>query len=232
MTDRTTDGEALRTMRRALVCTLAVPALILAGCSGSDSPETPTTPVASTPAPAPEPEDAGETEAPEDSEEATEAAPADDDTATSGPDAAATTAVPADEVEGGEEGQAAADVAKAFYVAMLDKDAHADVCDYLLSFSDPEKPMKDHESDYETCQELLPEVLGAELTADGGDEELAGIISAMQIRGADVQGDTAVVDGDNYSDLFAETIGQAPITLRKVGDDWYIDLDHSFQTAS
>ena len=148
-------------------------------------------------------------------------------TTTGATDPAAQTADP-DEVEGGEEGQAAADVAKAFYVAMIDADVT--VCDHLLSFSDASTPMKDHPSDYQTCQELLPEVLERDVAPEG-DEELKAIVEAMQIRGADVQGDTAVVDADNYSELFAQTVGQDPITLRKVDDAWYIDLDHSFQTT-
>lgn len=220
-------------MRRALVCTLAVPALILAGCSGDAEP-TRTSPTVGTAS-----DDAADDAADQTTEGAADgsggtaadddAADTADDEATSDTDAAGSTAGAGDpdEVEGGADGQAAADVAKAFYVAMIEADGK--VCDHLLSFSDAEKPMKDQPSDYETCQELLPEVLAD--VAPSGDDELTAIIEAMQIRGADVQGDTAVVDADNYSDLFAQTIGQDPITLRKIGDEWYIDLDHSFQTA-
>lgn len=204
-------------MRRALVSALAVPALILAGCSGDDTgPDASDVPTAA--------EEPVVTAPPADSGQPT-SAPAEADAATATADPAASTALPEGEVEGGEEGQAAADVAKAFYVAMIDADAK--VCDHLLSFSDAEKPMKDHESDYETCQELLPEVLGEDLPEDSA--ELAAIVEAMQIRGADVDGDTAVIDSDNYSELFARTIGQDPITLRKIDGEWYIDLDRSFQ---
>lgn len=208
------------TSRQLIATALAVPALLLAGCS--DDTTTPAvtpsveTPTQTTPVEGPD-EEAATSEAPVDEAEATSAAP----------DQAGSTGAPR-EIEGGAEGEAAAAVVKSFFTAMIAADVA--VCDHLLSFSDPAKSMKSHTSDYETCRELLPPVLEQDIAPEGG-EELAGIIEAMNIYGADVDGDTAVVDADNYSELFAETVGQDPITLRKIDGAWYIDLDHSFQPA-
>lgn len=205
-------------MRRAVTTALVGAALVLAGCSGEDDTGTAAT---SAPGDAPGSTDEGGA--------ATTDAPAGDGTTTD--EDASTTAGPGTEdgVEGGEEGQAAADVAKDFLVAMVDADPRA--CDHLLSFTDLDRPMTEVESDHEMCVELLPEVLKAETEAQGLDAEAAQALESLEITGADVDGDTAVVDGDNYSDAFADAMGQSQITLRRIDGAWYVDLDHSFGTS-
>lgn len=205
-------------MRRGLItATLAAPALLLGACSGSGDDEPPTT------------ADPTGTVAEETSTEGAEPAvtteASDDDT----DDRSATTADP-EGVEGGEDGQAAADVAHDFLVAMVAADPAA--CDYLLSFTDLQKPMSEVESDHEMCVELLPEVLKAQTEAQGLDEESAAALEALQINGADVDGDTAVVDADNYGNEFAAAMGDAEIALKKIDGQWYVDLDNSFTTAT
>ncbi|RIK11597.1 MAG: hypothetical protein DCC50_14235 [Acidobacteria bacterium] len=197
-------------------------ALVLAGCSGEDD-----TGTAATSAPGDASGDAsGGTD---EGDAATTDAPAGDGTTT---DDASTTAGPGTEdgVEGGEEGQAAADVAKDFLVAMVDADPRA--CDHLLSFTDLDRPMTEVESDHEMCVELLPEVLKAETEAQGLDPAAADALQDLQISGADVDGDTAVVDADNYPEDFAAAMGGTKITLKRVSGDWYVDLDNSFATPT
>lgn len=209
-------------MRRALATALTVPALLLAGCTddgGSDSTPTRTTATSAEP-----------TNAAEAAEEtATETTEPVDDTAPTTGDGTATTQDPG-EVEGGEDGQAAADVAKAFFVASVEASPAA--CDHLISFTDPEVPMVDVESDLELCREVLPAAMTAEIEGQElGDEEQAQILDAMRITGAQVDGDTAVVDADNLSELFKDTLGDEVITLKRIAGTWYVDLDNSFQPA-
>ncbi|MFK5635184.1 MULTISPECIES: hypothetical protein [unclassified Ornithinimicrobium] len=214
-------------MRRALVTILAVPALLLAGCSsddGADAPP-PTTPPATDDV---EPTSGPTPSSDSDSTTATaDAGPTTDDTAA--------TATPGDtadgEVEGGAEGEAAAQVATDFLVAMIGADPTA--CDHMVSFTDLERPMADVEADYEACVTLLPEVLKPELEAQGLDDADPGVLEAVTIQGADVaeDGTSAVVDEDNFTDLFAESMAGESIVLTKIEDRWYVDLDASFQTA-
>ena len=198
-------------MRRALLAAVAVPALALAGCSADDTPSAPTT-------------------APGDATAATAGDGAGGDaspTATRAPDdELATATVAPGDVEGGEDGQAAADVAAAFLVAMVN--ARPEACDHLLSFTDIERPMTAVEADYAMCVELLPEVHRAETEAQGLDADAAAALEGLVIRGADVDGDTAVVDADNYPPDLATSMGDAAMTLKRVDDQWYVDLDNSF----
>lgn len=208
-------------MRRTLITLLAAPALLLAGCSG----EEPAVVEATSPVTAPD--GAATTTGPSDEAAATDA-PADGDSATSAPgDEAAGTAGP-DEVEGGAEGQAAADRAKEFLLALVTADA--DACGMLLSFSDPDQPMTAIESDLELCETQLPATMKATVEAQGLGEEGVGILEAMQITGADVQDDIAVVDKDNYSPLFADAMGDSTITLKKIDGEWYVDIDAYLET--
>lgn len=201
-------------MRRALVAALAAPALVLAGCGGDETPATPTT------APAGPTDEAAATEG-TDGEQATTGAP-------SGGQEATQTASPGDvgDVQGGADGQAAADVASAFLLSLVN--AEPEACDYLLSFTDVERPMTEVASDLEMCVELLPEVLRAETEAQGLDESVAAELEGLVIRGADVEGDTAVVDADNYPPDLAGSMGEAAMTLKRIDGRWYVDLDNSF----
>ncbi|MFX0538417.1 hypothetical protein ACQBAT_02465 [Ornithinimicrobium sp. Y1847] len=221
-------------MRRALVTALAVPALFLGACdTGGDSTEpTPTTeadsPTETTPV-----EDGTETGTADDAETTDDAAAdsTQDSAAETEVDDAATTDTAAStaDVPGGEEGQAAADVARAFFMATIEADEAA--CDYLISFSDVDRPMKDVDSDMELCQEVLPAAMEAQAEAQELGAEERAVLEAMRINGAQVEGDTAIVDRTNLSELFREALGDEVITLRKIEGDWYVDLDKSFQPA-
>lgn len=206
-------------MRRTLITLLAAPALLLAGCSGEEPAVVEATNPVTTA------DDAAPTSAaPDDT-----GAPADADDATSAPsDSAAGTADP-DEVEGGADGQAAADRAKEFLIALVTADA--DACGMLLSFSDPDQPMTAVASDLELCETQLPATMEATVEAQGLGEEGVAILEAMQITGANVQGDLAVVDQDNYSPLFAEAMGDSTITLKKIDGQWYVDIDAYLETS-
>lgn len=146
-----------------------------------------------------------------------------------GDEAAPTTAAPESEpteIEGGEDGQAAADVARDFLVAMVNAEPAA--CDHLLSFIDTERPMTDVPSDHDLCVDLLPEVLRAETEAQGLGADVASSLEGLVIRGADVQGEAAVVDADNYPPDLADAMGDAEVRLKKIDGRWYVDLDSSF----
>lgn len=224
-------------MRRALVTALAVPVLLLSAC-GSDEPEVEdatTSEVEETTEEAPATEEPTEdettdaaptTEAPSEDTPTTEApaddAPTDDSEATEAPgDDGESTETPGTggEVEGGADGQAAADRTKEWLVAFVNADES--VCDMMLDL-ESEGPMADNQTHYDVCVATLPAQASAEFT-----EEQASIFSAVEITGADVQGDTAVVDKDNFSDIFAAGIGDTSFTLKKIDGEWYVDLNAS-----
>lgn len=209
-------------MRRALVTVLAVPALLLSACGGDD-PE-----VVDAPSTTAEATSAEETTSEEPTtDEATSEEPTTDEAAeeTTSEDAAEETTSDdgegsEGETEGGEDGQAAADRTKEWLVAFVN--AEEEVCDMMLDLSS-EGPMKESETDYDICTETFPTQAAAIF-----DAETAGIIESMEINGADVDGDTAIVDKDNFSALFAEGMGDDVITLQKIDDEWYVDMNASF----
>lgn len=211
-------------MRRTLVAVLAAPVLLLSACGG-DTPEvveTPTTDVQT-------PEEATETPTEETTDDAaatTEEPTTDDAAATTeepADDAEATSAGPADgEDAGGAEGQAAADRTKEWLVAFVN--GEDGVCDLMMDLTS-DGPMKDSETDREVCLNIFPD-MASELF----DAEMAGIIESMEINGADVDGDTAVVDKDNFSPLFAKGMGENIITLQKVDGEWFVDMNESFNS--
>lgn len=214
-------------MRRALATALAVPALLLTACDdGGEVVEAPTATTEASPTsesaatsePAPRTDDAAGT-----TDAGVTAAPSPDDSAV-------TSAAPGGDVEGGDDGQAAADVAKKFFLAAIA--ASPEACDLLVSFTDPDVPMAEVESDLELCQTTLPLAMQGDVEAQGLDsEEQVAILGAMQITGAEVDGDVAVVDKDNLSPLFEDALGEEVITLVRIDGEWYVDLDRSFQTA-
>lgn len=221
-------------MRRALVTMLAVPALLLSACSGDD--DTPTVQDETTPATTPTSAEETTSEAPTSEEtmteeETTTEAPTTDEmtTTTEAPDTDSDTATePSDSdsetatvgAEGSpEEQQAVADRTEEWLVAFVNGDE--EVCDLMLDLSG-EGPMKDSE-DYEICTSMIPP-----MAEDMFTDEMVGIIESMQIEGATVNGDTAIVGRDNFSEMFAEGIGDSEITLKKVDDEWYVDLENSF----
>ncbi|QFG67662.1 hypothetical protein [Ornithinimicrobium pratense] len=212
-------------MRRTLTAVVASAALLLTACDGDTAADdataggTATTDGVAPTTHTPPPEDQEATTAPVDDAAAT--APVDNAAVTD--EAPATQAPGDDAVMGGEEGQAAAERAKEFLMALVTADPTA--CDLLLSFSDPERPMTAVPSDLELCQTQLPATMEATVEAQGLGEDGIAVLESMQIRGADVQGDTAVVGRENYSPLFAEAMGDSTITLKRITDEWYVDLD-------
>ncbi|WP_130012734.1 hypothetical protein [Serinicoccus sediminis] len=203
-------------MRRPLMALLAAPALLLAACDGGAE-------VVETS------EDASTTDAAGDDDAAITSAPDPTEEAAAGDDAAVTSAAP-DGVEGGEEGQAAADRAKEFLLALVDADPAA--CGFMLSFTDTSRPMEQVPEDLALCEEQLPETMSAAVEAQGLGEEGRDILGAMQITGAEVgaEGETAVIDEDNYSELFAESMGDSTITLVKIDGTWFVDVERFLET--
>ncbi|MDQ3382583.1 MAG: hypothetical protein M3519_02155, partial [Actinomycetota bacterium] len=80
------------------------------------------------------------------------------------------------------------------------------------------------QADMDLCVDMIPSMAGSMF-----DAEMAGIIESMEINGATIQGDTAVVGRDNFSEMFGEGIGDQEITLKLIDGEWYVDLNNSFQ---
>ena len=196
------------TMRRVLVGALVVPAFLLAACSG-DEPEVEEQ-TASDPA--------VQTSQPADEETATATAEPDTstETATSAPDDSAATSAP-----GGEDGVEAAAVTKDFIVALATADPV--LCELVVDLEGT-GPMSDSPEEMEICEQQLVPTLEGQIT-----EQEAAIIELVEIDGAEVDGDTATVTGDNFGDLFAEGFGDGEIVLQRFDGEWYVDLDNSFQ---
>ncbi len=197
-------------MRRVLVGALVVPAFLLAACS-SDEPEVeePTTS-----------EPAVQTSEPADEETETATATAEPDTstetATAAPDDSAATSAP-----GGEDGVQAAAVTKEFIVALATADPV--LCELVVNLEGT-GPMSDSPDEMEICEQQLVPTLEGQIT-----EQEAAIIELVEIDGAQVEGDTARVTGDNFGELFAEGFGDGEIVLLRFDGEWYVDLDNSFQ---
>jgi len=216
-------------MRRLFVTALAVPALLLSACGGSDDPEvlepSPTS-VATTSDDAVTTTDTATTTTEDDATTTTDDATTttDDETTTTDDEATTSTETSAAGDDGGPEGQAAADRAKEWLVAFVS--GEETVCDYMLDLSS-DGPMKDSEADYELCTSYVPSLAG-----DMFDAEVAGIIGSMEITGATVDGDTATVDRSNFSEMFAEGFGDDVIALKRIDGEWYVDLEQSFQSPT
>lgn len=197
-------------MRRVLVGALVVPAFLLAACSG-DEPEV-EEPTVSDPA--------VQTSEPADEETETATATAEPDTstetATSAPDDSAATSAP-----GGEDGVEAAAVTKDFIVALATADPT--LCELVVNL-EGSGPMSDSPEEMEICEQQLVPTLEGQIT-----EQEAAIIELVEIDGAQVEGDTATVTGDNFGELFAEGFGDGAIVLQRFDGEWYVDLDNSFQ---
>ena len=202
-------------MRRVLVTSLAVPVLLLSACGGDDEPEVvePGTSDTTSEEPAEttteEPEETTTDDAAETTEEPAE--PTDDAAGTTG----------GGEGEATGEEQAAADRTKQWLVALVNGDD--EVCDYMLDLTS-EGPMTESQADMDLCVNMIPSMAGSMF-----DAEMAGIIESMEINGATIQGDTAVVGRDNFSEMFGEGIGDQEITLKLIDGEWYVDLNNSFQ---
>lgn len=210
-------------MRRALVSALAVPVLLLSACGGEEEPEV----VEPSQSAEDTTDDAAEETTDAAAEETTDdAAETTDDAAMGGGDAASETSEDATETTGddsaageasGDE-QAAADRTKEWFVAFVSGDEK--VCDMMLDFvGDPTKPIKDTEN-YETCKTMIPSMVGDMFTP-----EMVSVIESMEINGATVEGDTATVGKDNFSEMFAEGFGDTEIKLKLIDGEWYVDMN-------
>jgi len=205
-------------MRRSLVAALAVPVLLLSACGGDEPTveDAPTTEAQTT-------EEETTTEEPTTEEETateepTTEEPTEEETATEEPTEEETS-----EDAGGDsgaEGQAAADRTKEWLVAFVNGEEA--VCDMMLDL-DSEGPMRDDETDYPICVATFPS-----LATEMFDAETAGIIESMQISGADVDGDTAIVNKTHFSELFGAGMGEKVITLKKIDGEWFVDMNASF----
>lgn len=145
--------------------------------------------------------------------------------ATDGPGDA--TDAPTDAPDGGS--APAADAASERAQEWLRAYVNADpaVCDYVLNF-EGDGAMSDLPADLEFCQDaVLP---GAEAAFD---EEMAAIMSAVTITGAQIEEgeERAVVDQRHVSELFAGAIGDDQIVLVLVQGQWLVDLDQSFRAS-
>ncbi|GAA1138502.1 hypothetical protein [Ornithinicoccus hortensis] len=228
-------------MRRALVSALAVPVLLLSACGSDDdgaevvepngqtteettddaAEETDDTAVEETDDDAAEETDdtvlgggddaeATEDEGVEDGIGATQDDEAED---TDGDDSAAGESASGDE-------QAAADRTKEWFVAFVSGDEA--VCDMMLDFvGDPTVPMKDSEN-YDLCRNMIPGMVG-DIFADS--PEIVGVIESMEINGATVEGDTATITQEHFSDMFGEAFGDTEIKLKNIDGEWYVDMN-------
>ncbi|MGB3186928.1 MAG: hypothetical protein WBG36_00320 [Ornithinimicrobium sp.] len=201
-------------MRRSLIAALAAPVLFLSACGSDDDPAV------------------EEASAEETSEEATEEPTEETTEETEEPteDTVEETEEPTQggsgEAEGGEEGAEVAAVTEQFMVALANADPR--ICDVMLdAFNGSTQPMTASQESMQLCEQVIPASLDGVIT-----EEQAQIIELIEVMGADVQGDTATVDKDNFSELFAQGFGDEAIQLKKVDGEWYVDLENSFQGAA
>ncbi len=200
-------------MRRTLMAALAAPALLLAvAACGSDEPG----PAVNEPTSASTTEDAtSETT----SEETTSEEMTSEETTSEEMTSEETTSED-DGNAAGDEG-AVADRTEEWLVAFVSGDEA--VCDYMLDLSS-DGAMKDSDTDYELCKSTIPG-----MAADMFPQDMVGIIESIEIDGATIDGDTATVGKDNFSETFAEGFGDKEINLKKVDGEWYVDLQNSFQ---
>lgn len=228
-------------MRRALVSALAVPVLLLSACGSDDDgaevvePNGQTT-EETTDDTAEETDDTAVEETTED-----DAAEETDDTVLGGGDDAEATeddavedgigATQDDEAEdtdgddsaagesaSGDE-QAAADRTKEWFVAFVSGDEA--VCDMMLDFlGDNTTPLKDNQANHDMCTNMIPGMVGDMFTP-----EMVSVIESMEINGATIEGDTATVGKDNFSEMFAEGFGDTEIKLKNIDGEWYVDMN-------
>lgn len=213
-------------MRRTLVTALAVPVLLLSACGGDNDPEVVDT---TTNASENTTEDTTEDTTTDAVEETADEAvvteePTDDAVVTEEPTEDSAEETTKDEAAGadlgGADGEAAGDKTKEWLVAFVN--GEEEVCDLMLDF-EGEGPMEESKTDYEICLATLPSMASSIF-----DAETVGIIESMEINGASVDGDKAIVGRDNFSALFAKGMGDDVITLKKIDDVWYVDMDKSF----
>ncbi|CAN5348007.1 hypothetical protein BH23ACT6_BH23ACT6_12780 [soil metagenome] len=210
-------------MRRSIIAVLAAPMLFLTACGTDDDPSVEEATAAETSEEATE-EPTDETE--QTSEKPTEETTDESETTEEPADESEATEEPAGEAEGGKEGEAAAAVTKEFMVELANAEPRS--CDSMLdAFHGSTEPMSASEESLTLCQSTIVPTLEGQIT-----EEQGQIIELIEVNGADVQGDTATVDKDNFSELFAEGFGDESIQLKKVDDEWYVDLENSFQGAT
>lgn len=81
-------------------------------------------------------------------------------------------------------------------------------------------------SDLDACRESLAEDVGQDF-----DELTVALVESLRIHGADVQGDSAVVDADNLTGPTSEGWDDVRIRLTRFEDEWFVDITDSFTTG-
>lgn len=194
-------------MRPLFVSAVAASSLLLTACSGDDQGSEQTGAGAD---PAAQSTAAPSEDVVTQTDTATQTAPA------AGPDDSTATSSSADAAEE----QAAADRAKEFLVALANADPQ--LCELVVNFAG-DAPMADSPEEVQICvEEFLPEVKG-----QMSEQEVA-IMELVEIEGAQVNGDTATITADNFSEAFAVGFGDEEILLERLDGEWYVDIDNSF----
>lgn len=138
------------------------------------------------------------------------------------------TSAPADDVQvttgpvddnGGAEGQAAAALAKQWITALATGDPSA--CD-VMADSTGSAPLAESAAEYDICVANIPQIAQAQF-----NDELVAIIEIMEISGAEVTGDRAVIDVRHFSEVFASAFATSSIVLISFDGAWYVDMSSS-----
>lgn len=128
--------------------------------------------------------------------------------------AQATTSGP--DQDGGEQGQAAAAAAERWITALATGDPSS--CD-LMTDSTGTVPLAESAAEYDLC------LANAEQIAENNfTDELVSVIEEIEISGAEIDGDRAVIDSRHLSELFASAFTDASIRLLSVDGAWYVDM--------
>lgn len=199
-------------MRRLLPSILTVPVLALTGCSAVADPESDGAEARAT---------GGATAATDDTEVTTSEPATDIETATSSskPPAEDADSTASPDAAGGAEGQAAADRAEEFMVALVG--AEPEFCRLLVGFNG-DAPMTHSPDELRLCEQNVVPALEGQIS-----EEEAAVIEVIEIDGAAVDGDTARVTALNFGGIFADGFDDADIVLQRFDGQWYVDLQRS-----
>ncbi len=206
-------------MRRLPRSAVTMSALALAACSGStsDPPVTepgvdlaPTTPAARL---------QGTGAVPQGAATATDGASVTEPSTPASDDVSATSTTDPGAVAEHSDGQAAADRTQEFMVAVVTADPA--FCQLVVGLNG-DAPMADSPDQLRLCEEKLIPQLEADV-----EEQDAGSIEAIQIEGANIEGNTARVTADNFGESAAEGFGEADIVLQRYNGQWYVDLGQS-----
>ncbi len=209
-----------RSLRRSSTAALLLAPLLVLGACGDDGSPSVSEPTQSSPTE----EAADETETPEETETETET-PEETETETETPEETETetpeeTETDTEAPETGSTDSAAdeeevATVVETYFDAMGDKDGEA-VCE-LMSNLDNSGPLADQPSMLEGCAEGVASGFG------GLDDAQAEQMRAVEVSGAEIDGDTAVVRPEHLEGSGVDTAAQVELPLIKIDGTWYID---------